>query len=544
MSCDCLLLLQLARKDSVATTAKRQVSKSAGAKVLSMDGVNQTKHVVAEKSDCSGDAEAAAVELFRLKRELAIISRIAEIFLRVPENDDVYGEALEVILEATGSKNGVFGFIDEQGDLVCPSMTRDVRQDGQMAAKIIRFPRDSWTDAEWCRALRENRSIYQIESGHKPEEHVPIGRSASIPISYQGEVIGLLQISNKAVDYDEDDVALLEGIGRRVAPILRARLERDRIEGSRQNMEKELRNSEERFRATFEQAAVGIAKLAPDGRWLRVNQKLCDIVGYSREELTRCSLQDITHPDDIDEDVGFMRQMLAGEIKTYSMEKRYLRKDGSIVWINLTGALLREGTGKPKYFISVLEDISARKQAEDERESAARFPGENPHPVLRIALDGTILYANAAAKSLLSSRTDNANEVPATPWQAVTVHALETNSRQQVAISQGEKVFSFDVVAIPTGSYANWYGRDVTEQRKAESEARKAQSELLERQRSETTRVEAELQDVREELVRKTRLAAIGQVSASIAHDLRNPLGSCATPHTISGDACRRINRN
>ncbi len=173
-------------------------SKSAGAKVLSMDGVNQTKHVIAEKSDCSDDADAAAVELFRLKRELALISRIAEIFLRVPENDDVYGEVLEVILEATGSKNGVFGFIDEQGDLVCPSMTRDVRQEGQMADKSIRFPRDSWTDAEWCRALRENRSIYQIESGCKPKGHVPIGRSASIPISYQGEVIGLLQIGNKA----------------------------------------------------------------------------------------------------------------------------------------------------------------------------------------------------------------------------------------------------------------------------------------------------------------------------------------------------------
>lgn len=127
-----------------------------------------------------------------------------------------------------------------------------------------------------------------------------------------------------------------------------------------------LRDSEKRFRATFEQAAVGIAHVGPDGRWLRVNQKLCDIVGYTREELLSLTFQDITHPDDLDTDLARMHQMLEGQLDTYTLEKRYLQKDGSSIWMNLTVALVRDETGKPDYFISVLEDIQRRKRAEDE----------------------------------------------------------------------------------------------------------------------------------------------------------------------------------
>ena len=134
----------------------------------------------------------------------------------------------------------------------------------------------------------------------------------------------------------------------------------------RKQAEEAVRESETRFRATFEQAAVGVALVATDGRWLRVNQKLCDIVGYTPEELLPLTFQDITHPDDLDADLAYVRQVLAGEIQTYTMEKRYFRKDGSIVWADLTVSLVREPSGQPQYFIAVVEDITERKQAEDE----------------------------------------------------------------------------------------------------------------------------------------------------------------------------------
>ncbi|MBD2201973.1 PAS domain S-box protein [Calothrix sp. FACHB-1219] len=126
----------------------------------------------------------------------------------------------------------------------------------------------------------------------------------------------------------------------------------------------ELQRAEERFRATFNQAAVGIAHVALDGRWLRVNQKLCDIVGYSHTELLQKTFQEITYPEDLENDLAYAQKLLAGEIQTYSMEKRYLRKDGSLVWIYLTASLVRQPGGIPDYFISVIQDISARKAAE------------------------------------------------------------------------------------------------------------------------------------------------------------------------------------
>jgi PAS domain S-box-containing protein len=135
-----------------------------------------------------------------------------------------------------------------------------------------------------------------------------------------------------------------------------------------------LEESEERFRATFEQAAVGIAHVGLDGRWLRVNRKLCDVVGYAPDELMGLTFQDITHPDDLQADLAQVRRLLAGEIGTYSMEKRYARKDRSLAWANLTVSLVRTPAGQPKYFISVVEDITEKKQVQDAlRESEERL---------------------------------------------------------------------------------------------------------------------------------------------------------------------------
>ncbi len=142
----------------------------------------------------------------------------------------------------------------------------------------------------------------------------------------------------------------------------------------RKSADQRIRESEERFRSTFEQAAVGICHVSPEGRFLRVNQKLCAILGYTSDELLSSTFQAITHPDDLESDLEYVREVLADEIKTYSMEKRYLRKDGSQVWTNLTVSLNRDTSGVPQYFISVVEDISYRKIAEDAlRQSEDKF---------------------------------------------------------------------------------------------------------------------------------------------------------------------------
>jgi PAS domain S-box-containing protein len=132
----------------------------------------------------------------------------------------------------------------------------------------------------------------------------------------------------------------------------------------RKRTEQALRESEERFRATFFQAAVGIAHTATDGRWLLLNDRLCEILGYTQAELREKTFLDITHPDDRDASLSGIRQLLAGEISSWSMEKRYIHKEDAIVWVRLWISLVRGQDNQPQYFISVVEDITERIQAE------------------------------------------------------------------------------------------------------------------------------------------------------------------------------------
>ena len=173
---------------------------------------------------------------------------------------------------------------------------------------------------------------------------------------------------------------------------------------------RELQENEERFRATFEQAAVGIAHVAPDGRWLRVNQKLCDIVGYSKEELLQEKFQTITHPDDLEADLEHIRLMLGGKLPTYSKEKRYIRKDGSIVCIDLTVSIVRNASGDPAYLISVVEDITERKCAEDALKEGQAFLTKIldsiPVPVFYKDIEKRYLGANLAFQEFFGKTRD------------------------------------------------------------------------------------------------------------------------------------------
>jgi PAS domain S-box-containing protein len=127
-----------------------------------------------------------------------------------------------------------------------------------------------------------------------------------------------------------------------------------------------LRESEERFRLTLDEAPIGMALVSPEGRFFRVNRALCEIVGYSQEELIGLTFQAITHPDDLSADLALVEKLARGEIPRYQREKRYIRKDGTVVDIMLNGSVLRGSDGAPIHFIAQIEDITQRKRQEKE----------------------------------------------------------------------------------------------------------------------------------------------------------------------------------
>ena len=160
----------------------------------------------------------------------------------------------------------------------------------------------------------------------------------------------------------------------------------------------------ELFESAFRHAPIGMALVGLDGRFLKANDSLLQIIGYDREEVLTLDFQRITHPDDLADDLAWVNRMIAGDVETYRMDKRYIRKDGGVVWCSLSVSLAYTRAGKPSYFVSQVEDLTARLTAEEAmRASEARYRmlAENGTDlIVRSGLDGVVEYCSPAIRAL------------------------------------------------------------------------------------------------------------------------------------------------
>ncbi|HEY9672661.1 MAG TPA: PAS domain S-box protein [Waterburya sp.] len=326
------------------------------------------------------ESKQAKIALQRSVQRLAALHDIDRAILAVEANETLIRNALVQLHQVIPYQQGFVAMFDletetarilagssQTGQLIPPESTQLAIADfapEQTLLQEIRYVEDL-TIAQSYPSVLVELSAQGFRS------------CACIPLLVEDTLIGELNLAaTETAAFDREDQEIAREVADQLAIALQQSRLRQQLQASneqlqrelmeRQHAEVELREQEQLFRSTFNQAAVGIAHVSPSGQWLRVNQKLCEIVGYSREELLQNTFQDITYPDDLDVDFVYVRQMLANEIHTYSMEKRYVRKDNSLIWINLTVSLVREASGQPKYFISVVEDISARKQVEAE----------------------------------------------------------------------------------------------------------------------------------------------------------------------------------
>jgi len=290
----------------------------------------------------------------RAENDLVIQHRIAQIFL-TRSDEEMYDSVLRVVLDLLRSPFGVFGYLDEAGAHVVPTMTRQVWDKCQVSDKTFRFPPETWGHSSWVRAYREKRPNYSnMASTKTPEGHISITRHISMPILFRGEAIGLFQVANKESDYSRRDIRTLEKIAEYVAPLLDARLRHER-------MEKALRESEERTRNILDQAGDGIIMHDRTGHIIDVNKKLCLSLGYTREELLSMSIEDVD-PDAIQAGKGNLwESVLAGE--TLIFESRHIRKDGSAIPVELTLGLVQSPSGSA--ILGIVRNITERKRMEE-----------------------------------------------------------------------------------------------------------------------------------------------------------------------------------
>lgn len=268
----------------------------------------------------------------------------------------------------------------------------------------------------------------------------------------------------------------------------------------RKRTEEALRESESRFRSTFENAAVGIAHVDLDGRWMRVNQVVCDVLGYRREELVGHTFQEFTHPHDLAVDLHNKQRLMSGEIGTFSMEKRYRRSDGSWVWACITVSLVRDDSGRPMHFIAAIEDITERKRAVEEisRQRAAfmRLAENSPDLIVRFDRNGRMWYINSQTERVfgvprahLLGHTMAEVGAPAElciQWQETlaSVGASGVQSLLDLTIEREGEPVVFSAICVPefdeNGRVATVLSiaRDVTELKRAIQQARDRQERL------------------------------------------------------------------
>ena len=475
----------------------------------------------------------AAVEALRQReRELSIRNRIDLIFLTVPD-DAMYGEVLQIILEATQSKHGVFGYIDEDGSWVAPSLTRDIWEQCQVADKDMIFPRETWGGI-WGRALIEGKTLLSNEPGCVPEGHIPILRALVVPFTFDNEVVGAIVLGNKATDYDEQDIQLLQGVADSIAPVLHARLQRDREERDRRDAEEqlrqhreqleelvgertaELRETNELLEEIFSTTHLSIAYMDSNFNFIRVNRAYA--AADDREpEFFVGKNHFAVYPND-DNEAIFRRVVETGQPHTaYARPFQYVdHPERGVTYWDWTLHPVKDPSGKVEALILGLVDVTERLKAEEtlgESEENFRALAEN-------ASDGIVIATSAGEFAYVNNRFAEITGYSVAELVEMKVQDLAHPDELQKIMGRlqkrlvGESVpkqyetaiikQSGETVPVEiTAAQTVWHSQpaDIVIIR-----------DITERKQSQAALIQAE------------KLAITGKLAASLAHEINNPL--------------------
>jgi two-component system, cell cycle sensor histidine kinase and response regulator CckA len=314
----------------------------------------------------------AEEELRQKERRESVLNRIANIFLTSPD-EDMYGEVLAVVLDALRSDFGMFGFVGENGDLVVPSMTRDVRNQRAVPDRPISLSPGGWGDSLWGRALREQTVFHSSEPFHTPDGHIRIDQRLVAPIVFGNKSIGVLTVANSPWSYTPEDQNLLEGIVNSISPILNARLQRDKQERERKRAEDFLRTSRLQLSDAMDLAKIAYWEVDLESLELVFNDPFYQLLHTKAEQEGgyRMAVDEygrrFIHPEDLEAFFANHRENLTKleQQDLFQFEHRALRRDGEIVNILSRTRIIRDGEGRITRIFGSNQDVTEARRAEE-----------------------------------------------------------------------------------------------------------------------------------------------------------------------------------
>ncbi|HJW02397.1 MAG TPA: PAS domain S-box protein, partial [Azospira sp.] len=341
--------------------------------------------------------EARLVQANRAQR---LLSDSNHALMRAEDETSLLQEVCRIAVDTGGYRMAWVGFAEHDAN----KTVRGITQAGSDAG-YLRQLRITWADTERGRgptgtAIRTRRPVvnqnFLANPATAPWREMAVAQgfqsSIALPLMIGQEVIGAFTIYAAEADaFQAEEVSLLTRLAEDLAfglQTLRLRLSRDQAEAA-------LQESEFLFRSQFDLGNIGIAITSPSQGWLRVNPRLCRLLGYSEAELRTKTWAEMTHPDDLPANMRYYQQLLAGEINDYEMDKRFIRKDGGIAYVHLTVSCYR-ADGEAKLIIASILDISERHRAEEKLALAAQVFENTVEGVLITDGAGQILTVNKA----------------------------------------------------------------------------------------------------------------------------------------------------
>jgi PAS domain S-box-containing protein len=307
----------------------------------------------------------------KLNRTLAMLSDINQAIVRIREPQKLFEEACRIAIEKGNFSLAWIGLLDDSTQRIQP--VASAGKSGGYLEKINISLKDA--PRGYCpidSALRKGEYVICNVIG-QDEDLAPCQKialelgfrsSVSFPLKILDSIRGTVNFyTDEPHFFDVEEIKLLDEL----AMDITFAMEFSEKETERKKAEEALRASEVQFRAMFEVASIGIAQAdIRTGKWLRVNQKMCEITGYSADEMLRMRIPEITHPEDRQRDWEAFQRVVRGETQDYRLEKRYVRKDGSLVWVNVNMTVIRDADGQPMRTMATIEDITERKRMEEE----------------------------------------------------------------------------------------------------------------------------------------------------------------------------------